>query len=68
MMMGRAMMSSGWENWDNLPDYMQQMMQSYWGGIGPFWALSGILDFAIQILWIILLIAAIRWLWMKGGK
>lgn len=66
-MMGRMMMGPGWGSWDSLPDYMQQMMQSYWGGTRAVWGLSGILDFASQVLWLVLLIAAIRWLWKKGS-
>jgi len=65
-MMGN-MMGSGWGNWDSMPDYMREMMQSYWGGTQPFWGVSGILDFVTSVLWVVLLIAAIRWLWKKGN-
>jgi hypothetical protein len=60
----------GWYggNWDSAPDYMKQMMQSYWGGVQPFWGFTGVLDFIIKILIVVLLIAAIRWLWKKGEK
>lgn len=62
------MMGGSWGNWDSMPDYMQKMMQKYWGGTSPFLGLGGLLDFITSILFIILLIAAIRWLWNKGGK
>lgn len=56
------------DNWDTMPDYMKQMMQNYWVGTKPFLALGGILEFVTHILLIVLLIAAIRWLWKKGDK
>ena len=62
------MMGGSWGNWDSMPDYMKQMMQSYWGGTQAFWGLGGIVDFVTSILLVILLVAAIRWLWKKGGK
>lgn len=65
-MMGRGMMYGG--DFNSMPDYMKQMMQSYYGGMRSFWGFAGFLDVATSILWIILLIAAIRWLWSKGGK
>lgn len=65
-MMGRGMMYGG--DWNSMPDYMKQMMQSYYSGAKPFWALGGILDFVTSILWIVLLTAAIRWLWKMGNK
>ena len=68
-MMGH-MFNDSWYGggWDSMPDYMKQMMQNYWGGARPFVALGGVLEFVIQILFIVLLIAAIRWLWRKGEK
>ena len=60
-------MGSGWGNWDSMPDYMREMMQSYWGGTRAFWGINGILDFVTSVLWVVLLIAAIRWLWKKGN-
>ena len=66
-MMGR-MMGTPYGNWDSMPDYMQQMMQQYWGGLKPFWGLSGVMDIITQVLFIVLLIAAVRWLWKKGDK
>jgi len=66
-MMNRMMMGPGWGSWDTMPDYMKQMMQSYWGGTKAVWGLNGILDFLAAVLWIVLLIAAIRWLWKKGN-
>ena len=68
-MMGH-MFNGGWygSSWDSMPDYMKQMMQQYWGGVKPFVALSAILEFIIQILFAVLLFAAIRWLWKKGDK
>lgn len=55
-------------NWEGMPDYMKNMMQSYYGGLRPFVAVAGILDVVKEILVVVLLVAAIRWLWMKGGK
>jgi len=66
-MMGRMLMGPGWGSWDTMPDYMKQMMQSYWGGTQSLWGISGILDFVTSVLWVVLLIAAIRWLWKKGN-
>lgn len=66
-MMNRMMLGPGWGSWDTMPDYMKQMMQSYWGGTRPFWAVSGVLDFVTSVLLIILLVAAIRWLWKRGS-
>ena len=61
-------MMGGWSNWDSTPEFMQQMMQQYYGGLRPFWGLSGILDLVTSVLVIVFLIAAIRWLWKKGGE
>lgn len=55
-------------DWGSVPDSMQQMMQNYYGGFKPFLGLSGTLNFINSVLFAILLIAAIRWLWKKGGK
>jgi hypothetical protein len=66
-MMYRMMGGPG-ANWDSMPDYMQNMMQKYWGGVGTFWGLAGLIDFITSILLMVLIIAAIRWLWKKGDK
>lgn len=66
--MYRMMMGPGWGSWETLPDYMKRMMQSYYQGTSGLWGLSGILDFVASVLWVVLLLAAIRWLWQKGGK
>jgi len=65
-----SMFSSGWSggSWDSLPDYMQQMMQSYWGGMRPFVAYTWLAHLITWILIVALLVAAIRYLWIKGGK
>jgi len=60
-------MGTTYGNWDSMPDYMKQMMQNYYGGTRSLWGLSGVIDFVIQILFVVLLIAAIRWLWKKGS-
>lgn len=62
------MMGGSWGNWDQMPDFMREMMQQYWGGLRPFWGFGGLLDLITSILVIVLLIAAIRWLWKKGEK
>jgi len=67
MMMYR-MMGNSWGNWDSMPDYMKDMMQGYYGGTRSLWGFSGLMDFVVQVLIIVLLIAAIRWLWKKGDK
>jgi len=54
-------------NWEGMPDYMKNMMQSYWGGVGPFLGIVGILELVKEILVIILVVAAIRYFWNKGG-
>lgn len=68
-MMGQ-MFARGWSggNWDSTPDFMKNMMQQYWGGVQPFWGLAGIIDLVQEVLILILLVAAIRWLWRKGDK
>ena len=68
MMMGRMMGYGGFGNYDSLPDYMKQMMQSYYGGVGPFAGFMGIFELIHWILIAALLVAAIRYLWNKGGK
>ncbi len=55
-------------NWDSMPDYMKQMMQSYYGGMQPFWQFTGVLHFITWLLVAALLVAAIRYLWNKGNK
>jgi len=67
-MMGRAMMYGGFGNYDSLPDYMKQMMQSYYGGVSPFAGFAGIFELIHWILIAALLVVAIRYLWNKGGK
>lgn len=66
-MMGRGLYNYG-GNWDDMPDYMQKMMQNYYGNNQLLWTVSPILSFAVQILLIVLLIAVIRWVWRKGSK
>lgn len=67
--MMRGMMGNGWYgDWNSMPDAMRQTMQQYWGGARPFLVLGGLLDFITQILFIVLLVAAIRWIWKKGEK
>ena len=64
------MFGSGWYegNWESAPDYMKQMMQGYYGGMTPFLPYSGIIHLITWILIAALLVAAIRYLWNKGGK
>ncbi len=66
-MMGH-MFGNGWSegNWDSMPEYMREMMQNYYGGASFLWQFAGILDFITQILFVILLLTAIRWFWKKG--
>ena len=66
-MMGNGYFGYG-DNWSDMPDYMQNMMRNYYGGSSFLWQFAGILDFLLKILFIVLLIAVIRWVWMKGGK
>jgi hypothetical protein len=54
--------------WDSMPDYMQNMMQNYYGGNQFFWQFTGVFHFVTWILLIILLVALIRWTWNKGNK
>lgn len=66
-MMG--MMNFGYNgDWNNVPQYMQQMMQNYYGGIAPFSSIFGVMQFLTWVLVLILLFAAIRFLWNKGGN
>lgn len=56
-------------DWNSMPGYMQDMMQSYAaGGGGLFFRLGGIFELVTWVLVIILLVAAIRLLWKKGSK
>lgn len=67
-MMGIMNFGSYGGDWNNVPSYMQQMMQNYYGGIAPFSSLFGVMHFIAWVLVMILIIAAIRYLWNKGGK
>jgi len=67
MMMGRIMYG-GLGNYDSLPDYMKQMMQGYYGGMSSLLPYTGIIHLISWILIAALLVAAIRYLWNKGGK
>jgi len=64
------MFNGGWYggSWDTAPDYMKQMMQGYYGGMKPFLQFSGVVHFICWVLVMALLVAAIRYLWNKGGK
>lgn len=64
--MMHRMMGSAWGNWDQMPDFMREGMQQYWGGLRPFWAFGGILDLITSLLVIALLVAVVRWLWKRG--
>ena len=66
-MMGRGLYSYGGD-WSSMPDFMKQMMQSYYGGAGFLWQFAGIFDFVKSVLIIVLLVALIRWVWRKGSK
>ncbi len=55
-------------SWDQMPDYMKQMMQSYYGGLRPFSPFLGLFHLIIWVLVVILLIGLIRWVWKKGNK
>lgn len=67
MMMYR-MMGGNWGNWDSMPDYMKDMMQGYWGGARPFWAVAGIFELVMSLLVIAVLIALVRYLWKLGDR
>ena len=67
-MMGHMFGSWNGGSWDTAPDYMKQMMQSYYGGMSGFLPYSGIIHVLTWLLLAALLIAAIRYLWNKGGK
>lgn len=68
-MMGH-MFAGGWSggNWDTAPDYMKQMMQGYYGGISPFVQFAGIAHLITWVVIMLLIIAAIRYLWKLGDK
>lgn len=53
-------------DWNNVPNYMQQMMQNYYGGIAPFGGLLGFLQVVICLLLIVLLVVLIRYFWLKA--
>lgn len=56
-------------NWNNLPDYMKNMMQNYMTGGGGLWfQFSWFIELVISLLIIVLLIGLIRWIWKKGNK
>jgi len=55
-------------DWSSAPDYMKQMMQSYYGGVQPFAGFFGIAHLIVWVLVVSLLVAAIRFLWKKGSK
>ena len=55
-------------NWENMPDYMQQMMKSYYGGLRPFGSAFGILHLISWVLVMVLLMTLIRYFWKKGSK
>lgn len=55
-------------NWQNLPDFMKQMMQQYYGGFQPFWGFLGFFHLIVWVLVVVLLIGLIRWVWKKGNK
>ncbi len=63
-----GMMGNYYGSWDQVPDYMKQMMQSYYGGIAPFGGIFGLLQLITWILVLVLLVAAIRYLWIKGSR
>lgn len=67
-MMGHMFEGGYGGNWDNMPEYMQNMMQSYYGGLAPFSSLFGVFQLVTWVLLIAFLIAAIRYLWAKGSK
>jgi len=62
------MMGSGFGNgnWENMPDYMQSMMQSYYGGLMPFGSLFGLMHVVSWVVIMALLIALTRYFWKKG--
>ncbi len=65
MMMG-GMMRTQFNNWDSMPDYMQQMMQSYYGGVKPFGAFIGLMELVTWVLVMALLVTLIRYFWNKA--
>lgn len=62
-MMGH--MWGNYGNWDQAPDYMKQMMQSYYGGLAPFSSLFGLAHVITWLLLVALLVALIRYFWNK---
>lgn len=62
-MMDTNMMGEAGE--ETLNHFMRDMMSFHWGSWSPVFV---ILWWITWILIIISLIAAIRWLWLKGGK
>ena len=58
--MGRGMYGG---DYNSMPDYMKQMTQGYYGGLRPFWGLTGLVDLVTSLLLIALLVALVRYVW-----
>ncbi len=54
--------------WDDVPSYMQNMMQNYYFGSPVLWQFDSLLNLIRSVLIIILLVALVRWVWRKGDK
>ncbi|OGM55956.1 hypothetical protein A3F62_05270 [Candidatus Woesebacteria bacterium RIFCSPHIGHO2_12_FULL_44_11] len=66
--MGHMFSNNYGGNWEGLPDYMQQMMKSYYGGLQPFGAVFGIFHLVSWVLVILILVALFRLVWKRGSK
>lgn len=64
-MMGMMNYGNWGGDWNNMPSYMQKMMQNYYGGLAPFGSLFGLMHLISWVLVMALLVTLIRYFWNK---
>jgi hypothetical protein len=52
----------------SMPDPMRSMMQNYYQGLAPFGSVFGFLELVTWILFLGLIVALIRYFWLKADK
>jgi len=66
--MGHIFDGGYYGNWDSMPESMRQMMQKYYQNVSSYWPFLGLMRFITWILIVMLLVALIRYFWLKGNK
>lgn len=67
-MMAHMFQESFSGDFEKMPESMRAMMQNYYQGLAPFGSVFGFLELVTWILLLGLIVALIRYFWLKADK